>query len=272
MTAPGGEGTSPATASVPTAHAVHPVARTALVAFLGYVVLAATTVAFGLLLTRELLHGAIGDADIDVTTWMVERRTPAHNDLSLVGSYFAEMTTVAVILAVALGALAWRRHWREFGLLAVAMAVEGATYATATYLVERHRPSVPRLEDLIVADSYFSGHVAAAIAMYGTLAIIVWSLTRRTAVRAALAVLAVVAPLAVVLSRMYRGMHYASDVTVGAAVGVGCIAVAVLAVRAGSTAAARRAAVRRLGPADETRDEQPSARRSEPPLVSEGAR
>jgi undecaprenyl-diphosphatase len=213
-----------------------------LVAFVGYLVVAAAAVGFGLLLTRELLQGVIGDWDIDVTTWLVERRTPARDDLSLIASYLSETVTVAVILVVVLGALAWRRHWRQFGMIVVAMAVEVATYSTATYFVERHRPAVPRLEKLVVADSYFSGHVAAAVALYGSIAVAAWSLTRRPIVRVIVVVLAVVAPLAVALSRMYRGMHYASDVTVGATVGLGCIVVGVLAARAGAAAAARREA------------------------------
>ena len=40
---------------------------------------------------------------------------------------------------------------------------------------------------------------------------------------------------------MYGGMHYASDVTVGALVGLGCITIGLLAVRAGEEAARRRA-------------------------------
>ena len=215
---------------------VHPVLATALVAVVGYLVLAAAAVGFGLLLTRELLRGALLDWDVDVTTWLVERRTPSRNDLSLVGSYFSESVTVMVILAAVLAVLALTRHWRELGIVVVAMTVEAATYLSATYFVERRRPMVPRLEDLIVADSYFSGHVAAATAMYGSIAIVVWSLTRRAFLRGLVLVLAIVAPLVVALSRMYRGMHYASDVTVGALVGIGCLVVAVLAVRAGTEA------------------------------------
>jgi membrane-associated phospholipid phosphatase len=220
------------------------VLATALVAVVGYVVLAAAAVGFGLLLTRELLRGVILDWDVDVTTWLVERRTLTRNDLSLVGSYFSETVTVLVLLAAVLAALALTRHWRELGIVAVSMTVEAATYLSATYVVERHRPMVPRLEDLIIADSYFSGHVAAATAMYGSIAMVVWSLTRRAVLRGLVLVLAIAAPLVVALSRMYRGMHYASDVTVGALVGLGCLVVAALAVRAGTEAAdARRADV-----------------------------
>jgi undecaprenyl-diphosphatase len=215
---------------------VRAVLATVLTAILGYVVLASAAVGFGLLLTRELLHGVIGDWDIDATTWLVEHRTSTRNDLSLWGSRFSETLTVAIVLMVAFTLLALRRHWRELGILAVALAVEAATYATATYLIHRHRPQVPRLEDLIVADSYFSGHSAAAVAMYGSLAIIVWRLTRNVVLRAVFIALAVAAPVIVALSRMYRGMHYASDVTVGALVGLGCIAVALVAVHVGGRA------------------------------------
>jgi membrane-associated phospholipid phosphatase len=219
-----------------TGNPVAAVMTTLLTAILGCVVLAATAVGAGLLLTRELLQGVIGDWDIDVTTWLVERRTTARNDLSLWGSRFSETITVVVVMVLALGLLALRRHWRELGIVAVAMAVEGATYATATFFVERHRPQVARLEDLIVADSYFSGHVAAAVALYGSLAIVVWRLTSNVVLRVAVIALVVAAPVIVALSRMYRGMHYASDVTVGALIGLACIAVALVAVRAGERA------------------------------------
>jgi membrane-associated phospholipid phosphatase len=212
------------------------IGATARVAFLGYVVLAALAVGFGLLLTRELLRGAVGDWDIDATTWLVVRRTSTRDDLSLYGSYVSETLTVIVVTVVSFVWLSLQRHWRQLVIIGVAMAVEGATYLTATYVVTRHRPAVPRLEDLIVADSYFSGHVAASVALYGSLAVVVWSLTHRTAVRAAFAALAIVAPIVVGLSRMYRGMHYLSDVTIGALVGLGCIVVALIAVRAGVAA------------------------------------
>ena len=57
------------------------------------------------------------------------------------------------------------------------MSVEAGVYLVTTYFVTRNRPAVPRLEQLIVSDSYPSGHVAAAVALYGALAIVVWSLT-----------------------------------------------------------------------------------------------
>ena len=231
---------------IPTGHTAAPASQVAATravlvtiatALAGAVVLCAAAVGVGLLLTRELLHGAIGRWDVDVTQWLVARRTPSRDDLSSIGSDLAGTATVVVVVVVVLGLLAWRRHWRELGIVAVALAVEGVTYATATYVVTRHRPRVARLEDLIVADSYFSGHVAASGALYGSLAVIVWWLTRHRALRATVVVVAVLLPTIVALSRMYRGMHFSSDAIVGALVGAGSVTVAVIAVTAGARAA-----------------------------------
>ena len=84
--------------------------------------------------------------------------------------YFGETVTVFVVLAIALVVLAPASgHGRSSGCWRSRMAAEGGVYLTATYFVSRNRPAVPRLEDLIVADSYPSGHTAAAMALYGSL-------------------------------------------------------------------------------------------------------
>ena len=219
---------------------VRAVVGTAAAGFVGYLILAALTVGMGLLLTRELVHGVVGRWDVDVARWFVQHRTPGRNDLSAAGSTVSATLTVVAVVVVAGVCLAIGRHWRELGIVLVAMAVEGATYLTATWVISRHRPRVARLEHLIVSDSFFSGHVAAAVALYGSLAVVVWSLTRQPVIRALLVALALVAPVVVASSRMYRGMHYLSDVSVGALVGLGCIVVAIVAVRVGATVGATK--------------------------------
>ena len=123
------------------------------------------------------------------------------------------------------------RHWALLGLFAIAASLEGVTYLTATYFITRTRPDVPRLEHLIVSDSYFSGHTAAAVMMYGAGAVAVYVLTRNRMARAAAVALAIIVPIVVALSRMYRGMHFPTDTLSGALIGLGCLAVAAVAVR-----------------------------------------
>jgi undecaprenyl-diphosphatase len=45
--------------------------------------------------------------------------------------------------------------------------------------------------------------------------------------------LAVIAPLTVATSRLYRGMHYLTDVLAGAALGAACLMLTYVALRAG---------------------------------------
>ncbi len=219
---------------------VHPVLVTALVGFVGWLVLAVGAVALGVLVTHFVVGHALGDDDLHVARWFAERRTDTWNTASLVGSHVAETFTVFAIIGIALAVLAARRAWPQCALLTVAMAAEGASYLTATYFVSRNRPVVPRLEHLIVSDSYPSGHAAAAVALYGSLCIIVWSLTEARLWRALFFALAVVAPVVVAVSRVYRGMHNPSDVVCGMLIGAGCIVVGYAAARAGIAAAGHR--------------------------------
>jgi membrane-associated phospholipid phosphatase len=220
---------------------VHAVIVTAVVGLLAWLVLVALVVGLGALVTHLVVGHALGRGDLDVARWFADRRTDTWNTVSHIGSYLAETVTVLVVLGIALGVLATRRAWAQCALLVIAMAAEGGVYLVATYFVSRNRPAVPRLEHLIVTDSYPSGHTAAAMAMYGSLCIVVWSLTRSRAWRRLFLALAVVCPLAVGTSRSYRGMHNVSDVVCGLLIGAGCIVVGIVAVRAGRDAVRRDA-------------------------------
>ncbi len=219
---------------------MHPVVATLGIAIVGYLAVAAMALALGALVTNFVVGHGLGRDDLDIARWLADRRTPTWNDLSVVGSYFAETVTVLVVLAIALVVLAVRRNWAQFGLLVVSLSVEGAVYATATYFVTRNRPAVPRLEDLIVADSFPSGHTAAAVALYASLAIVVWSLTRNPWWRGISITLAFLAPIVVATSRVYRGMHNPTDVICGALIGAACVVVGYLSVRAGLAEAHER--------------------------------
>ena len=235
---------------------VHPVVVTAVVGFLGWLVLAALAIGLGALVTHFVVGHSLGHGDLDIARWFAERRTDTWNSVSKVGTYFGETVTVFAVIVITLVVLAIKRAWPQAGLLIVAMAAEGGVYVTATYVISRNRPAVPRLEDLIVADSYPSGHTAAAMALYGSLCIIVWSLTRSRLWRGLFLALAILGPLIVATSRVYRGMHNATDVICGLLIGAGCITVGYVAVRAGLEAAHRRRV-----------DADPEARRADAPSL-----
>jgi membrane-associated phospholipid phosphatase len=106
--------------------------------------------------------------------------------------------------------------------------------------IHEHRPHVVRLENLPVNASYPSGHTAASIVVYGGLVLLLTSRITNTAFRVCAWTVAVLIPIYVVLSRMYRGMHYPLDVTGGALVGIAALIVIVFACRSAGAASQLR--------------------------------
>jgi len=185
----------------------------------GYVVLVAVWIGIGKALTGPLNGTALSRLDQRVAEWFVRHRTPTWNHLTVIGSYLAEtVTKVAVTAVLALVLLAVWKRWLETMVLVVSLVMEAAAFITVTYVVGRHRPNVPRLESSPVGSSFPSGHVAAAMA-YTAIAVIVFWHTRKVWPRVLAVVVTAVIPPIVGLSRMYRGMHFLTDVVGGALLG-----------------------------------------------------
>ena len=211
---------------------VHPV-----LVFLGgiivsYLVLAAATIVVGLVLNETILSvGGIADADGDAVEWLVDQRTPTLNDVSFFGSEISGGIVLPILVVLIGIGFAVRRHWRAAVFALFCVALESATYRTTVVFVDRERPDVPRLDDLPPDASFPSGHVAASIAVYCGLALLVTSRLTSGAHRAIVWGIAVAIPLIVGVSRMYRGMHHPLDTLAGVLVGIAALALVVFVAR-----------------------------------------
>jgi undecaprenyl-diphosphatase len=180
-------------------------------------VLIAAMVGIGQLLTHWLRNSAIVRWDASVESWFAHRRTPDWNAVTKLATYAAETETVIAIGLICFLLLRWRLgRWRESMFLAVSLIGEVTIFVSTTFLVERHRPAVPRLDGAPPTSSFPSGHTAAALTLYGGLALIAWTAARAGWLRLVATALAVLMPAAVGLSRLYRGMHNPTDVLAGA--------------------------------------------------------
>jgi undecaprenyl-diphosphatase len=155
----------------------------------------------------------------------------AGNSVTSVATTIGSTQTVLIVAAVSVIVLAIRRLWREIELVAVALVLEVLVFLMTTVLVDRPRPSVPRLDSAPPTSSFPSGHTAAAIALWISLAIVLSIHIRNPFVRAVAWFLAVAIPLFVGISRLYRGMHHPTDVIASVVLGSGAVMVALFAVR-----------------------------------------
>lgn len=171
--------------------------------------------------------------DRALLTWIEALRSDAMTQVMLAISWLGSWPTVLVVSTVAalLVDRLGRTHVRVtvtmlFALVTQLVIVQGMKMAFG-----RSRPS--NVEALALASdaSFPSGHASAAAAVL----VVLWLAIRqaRPAWSRVTAVIAVLGIALMCLSRMYLGVHYLSDVLVGALVGALVAVAATALVRAG---------------------------------------
>jgi membrane-associated phospholipid phosphatase len=197
-----------------------------------YVAFVAVGTAIGLLIVHVLDYGRVGHLDERIEEAFARHRGTTLNHVTAFLSGMAN--TLPVAAAAIVLAVVWRlvaKEWKALALLAIGLVLEVMSFVTMAAFVGRNRPDVVRLDQSPPTSSFPSGHTAACTVLYGTLAVLVFSRTRRVGWRILVAVVAILVPLAVGFGRMYRGMHHPTDVLCGALLGIGALTVAVLVVR-----------------------------------------
>lgn len=219
---------------------MHPAAVFAMALVLGFVLAAALSVGLGFLVTDVILKsGGIASADESFVVDLVRQRTGTLTDVSAVGSTVGSYVLSGLAALVAIF-FAFKRRWLIAAFAAFVPLVESGLYRVTSLADPRQRPDVFRLEDLPADASYPSGHTAASVAVYVGLVLLLTSRIEKARTRWLCWAAAVLIPLFVAMSRMYRGMHHPIDVAGGVLVGLGAICVMLFACRAAGAADLRR--------------------------------
>ena len=183
--------------------------------------LGGAALAFGMFvrITRELSEGDVGAMDSAILLAVARRRTPwltiAAVDVTALGS----ITLVVLFSAFTLVVLLVLRD--RLGALQLLRASVGAGILTLVTknLIERIRPEEAQQLIVVSGFSYPSGHSVSTSALYLTIAIIAGRYVQHSGARAAI-FLAVSAVLIMIgTSRVYLGVHYATDVVSGISLG-----------------------------------------------------
>jgi undecaprenyl-diphosphatase len=195
--------------------------------------------AAGLVLVHWLTPGSLGGWEQSTERWFYVERRPILNHLASAGTFVGSTATIIGAAAVVGLVFLLRKRFTDFGLVVLALPLEASVFGITQFFVERDRPSIPKLEQVAPTSSFPSGHFAATIALYGSLALIVWARTHRPWLRGAVWVVAGVLALWCAWSRLYRGAHHPTDLMASFLLGIACIAMGTFIVR--TVVAAQRA-------------------------------
>ena len=206
--------------------------------------LVAVMVGLGYLVTEVLPSTAIGKWDAEVPRRLVEYRQQEGVSESKLITSLSETPTIVALTALAAAVFRWKfGRWRESLVVIYAVVGETGIFMATTLLIDRPRPNVPKLDAAPPTSSFPSGHTAAAVCFYGAIAaIIIWH-TRHRWIKVVAVVVCAAVPLTIGGSRVYRGMHYPTDVLVGGLLGAIWLTVVLVYVRTHDAGGRRDAAV-----------------------------
>ena len=212
---------------------IHPLLVSWIVANVGAVLLSILMIGLGLFVTKVLLSSeAIADGDAWLPRWFNDRRTPFLNDASYYASMISDRPVLIPLVAIVVFSFVLRKRWRLGSYFLQAILAEVLTYGLVTRFIERRRPEpVEQLDEFNLLHSFPSGHVAASVAVYGSLGLLLAAHFKDIRARIAIWTIAVGFTLVVGTSRVYRGEHHPIDVVGGVIMGIGAICVALFAAR-----------------------------------------
>ncbi len=197
-------------------------------------VLVASLLAFLALADGVQERGDLSAYDPAITADAMEVRNQVLTGFARLFTFLGNVETVA---ALALGMIVWilwrRRNWQPAAIVAGAVGLGAVLTVTLKQVFGRARP--PAADQLGAFDPEFafpSGHTLNATILYGLIAALVVLGSRRRAVRIAAVVGWLGLSLAVAVSRVYLGYHWATDVLAGFVIGVAVLSVAALAAMA----------------------------------------
>ncbi|WP_185759397.1 phosphatase PAP2 family protein [Kribbella jejuensis] len=175
------------------------------------------TIAFILQADAAVEGDGLAAFDPQLTQAFFDHRSAALSKVAQAVTFFGEipvLTAATVIVAVLLRIVT--RRWRPTAVLAAGMAGSAILTSVLKLVIGRHRPdSSFMLGAIINGFSFPSGHTLSGTCFFLLLAGLLWRSHAARGLKIGGTVIAVVLSIAMGLSRVYLGYHWATDVVAG---------------------------------------------------------
>jgi undecaprenyl-diphosphatase len=150
-----------------------------------------------------------------VWQWMVDHRTPAMTTLAIVVTEVGSTVSMTIIALVTIGYLLIKRRRGDAVLVAVVAAGAGLLVRVGKATVGRERPPVEYRLVTETNESFPSGHALASAAILGVVLVVLLPSIRSRGLRIGVVIGVGLFVVAIGLSRLYLGVHWATDVLAG---------------------------------------------------------
>jgi membrane-associated phospholipid phosphatase len=160
-------------------------------------------------------HDGLTAIDVPWHDWAVAHRTRVLTAVMSAVSFLGRTVVLAVLAAIAVEWLAFRRRRRDAVLVAVTTLGAAVLVVVLKNVFTRTRPPVADRLMTETSWSYPSGHSLGSAAVLGALAVVAAARITRRRYRIVVGVAAVVLVAAIGVSRVYLGVHWPSDVFAG---------------------------------------------------------
>ncbi|MGZ0147740.1 phosphatase PAP2 family protein [Kribbella sp. WER1] len=180
------------------------------------------TIAFVVQADAAVEGDGLAAFDPQLTANFVAHRTDVLSFFARAITFVGQVPVLTALTVVVAGLIRLRIHrWRPAVVLAAGMVGAALLTYVLKVLIGRHRPDAHLVIGTIdTGFSFPSGHTLSGTVFFGLLAALLWYTGVSRAVKIAGTALAVVLSIAMGLSRVYLGFHWATDVLAGWTVAV----------------------------------------------------